>query len=419
MAKHCKFDIHEVARVVIQDARPLLDKTVLSVDFSAGPIKSILKSTYGMSEVEASEVAEFMRDRAEKSVSFEDSIDNIHYTFKSKSSAKSSNYERLRGWKLNTANALIKTYGKDKFTTAEGKFIKPSSALTFAHGGGEDRKDGSAYSASSARGFRVLRKLQEAGAGASFEFVSNLMLESNTPFIGAIHLEYLESLTTPSGGISRTHKVYLGFESPQKQQININEWEASETKRIEEGILEHLREYAIECGGGEASKELDRVIDTSKAKRKAARHKRATTRKNPKASILNKKRPKKLKSRVATSALPRFRDLKGKFTSAASIKQLIQAQITAQVKDNMGEGGSLVNRTGRFAESVTITNVTQTRQGSLTAFYSYMKYPYQTFERGFKQGSTRRDPRLLIHKSIKEIALKLVHSKLNIKTRRV
>jgi hypothetical protein len=85
----------------------------------------------------------------------------------------------------------------------------------------------------------------------------------------------------------------------------------------------------------------------------------------------------------------------------------------------MGEGGSLVNRTGRFAESVTITNVTQTRQGSLTAFYNYMKYPYQTFERGFKQGSTRRDPRLLIHKSIREIAQKLVHRKLNIKSRRV
>ena len=130
----------------------------------------------------------------------------------------------------------------------------------------------------------------------------------------------------------------------------------------------------------------------------------------------SKKKGKKPKS---SSYTPRLRDTKGRFTSAASIQQLIQAQITAQVKDNMGEGGSLVNRTGRFAESVTITSVTQTRQGSLTAFYNYMKYPYQTFERGFKQGSTRRDPRLLIHKSIREIAQKLVHNKLNIKTRRV
>jgi len=419
MAKHCIFDINEVARTVIQDARPLLDKTRLSVDFSSKPIIDILKSTYGMGGTEAKEIAEFIRNRAASSRSFEDSTDNVHYTFKSNSSAKKSNYERLRGWKLNTANALINTYGKDKFTTTEGKFLKPSSALTFAHGGGEDRKEGSAYSASSARGFRVLRKLQEAGADASFKFVSNLMLESDTPFIGAIHLEYLEGLTTPSGGISKTHTVYLGFESPQKQQININEWEASETKRIEEGILEHLKEHAFECGGKEASDALDKAIDTSKAKRRAARHKSATKGKRPKTSILNKKRPKKVKSRVATSALPRFRDNKGRFTSAANIRNIIQSQIAETVKQNMGQGGSLENRTGRFAESVTITNITQSRQGTLTAFYNYMKYPYQTFERGFKQGSTRRDPRLLISKSIREIAVKLVSRRLNVRTRRV
>jgi hypothetical protein len=119
------------------------------------------------------------------------------------------------------------------------------------------------------------------------------------------------------------------------------------------------------------------------------------------------------------AVIPRLRDTKGRFTSVASIQKILQAQIVEKVKENMGEGGSLVNRTGRFAESVTINSVTQSRQGTLTAFYNYMKYPYQTFERGFKQGSTRRDPRLLIHKSIREIAQTLVHNKLNIKTRRV
>jgi hypothetical protein len=158
---------------------------------------------------------------------------------------------------------------------------------------------------------------------------------------------------------------------------------------------------------------VDSVIDGVIAGGKKS--KRKYTSKN---SVLSKgKTPKVKKPKV--SMLPRLRDPKGRFTSAASIQQLLQAQITEQVKDNMGEGGSLVNRTGRFAESVTITNVAQTRQGSLTAFYNYMKYPYQTFERGFKQGSTRRDPRLLIHKSIREIAQKLVHNKLNIKSRRV
>jgi len=33
-----------------------------------------------------------------------------------------------------------------------------------------------------------------------------------------------------------------------------------------------------------------------------------------------------------------------------------------------------------------------------------MKNPYQTFEPGFKQGSTMRDPRKIIGESIREIA---------------
>ena len=158
---------------------------------------------------------------------------------------------------------------------------------------------------------------------------------------------------------------------------------------------------------------IDAVIDGVIAGGKKSRKKFEST------NILSNegKVPKAKKPKV--KRLPPLRDVKGRFTSAASIQQLLQAQIAEQVKDNMGLGGALVNRTGRFAESVTITNVTQTRQGSLTTFYNYMKYPYQTFERGFKQGSTRRDPRLLIHKSIREIAQKLVHNKLNIKTRRV
>ena len=132
------------------------------------------------------------------------------------------------------------------------------------------------------------------------------------------------------------------------------------------------------------------------------------------------KKAKRVKApKVSVAPLPRLRDKKGQFTSAANLQSIIQSQITEKVKENMGQGGSLENRTGRFAESVTITNVTQSRQGTLTAFYNYMKYPYQTFERGFKQGSTRRDPRLLISKSIREIATKLVSHKLNIRTRRV
>ncbi len=157
---------------------------------------------------------------------------------------------------------------------------------------------------------------------------------------------------------------------------------------------------------------LDTVLDKSIKGQKVPEYKKTTS------TTLKGKKKRKAK-KVTVGGVPRIRDIKGRFTSPAALQNIIQSQVTETVKENMGQGGSLENRTGRFAESVTITNVTQSRQGTLTAFYNYMKYPYQTFERGFKQGSTRRDPRLLISKSIREIATKLVSRKLNVRTRRV
>jgi hypothetical protein len=102
-----------------------------------------------------------------------------------------------------------------------------------------------------------------------------------------------------------------------------------------------------------------------------------------------------------------------------NIQAILDARIKEEVADNMGKGGALVYRTGRFAESVSVTKVMQSRQGALTAFYTYMKAPYQTFERGYAQGSLRRDPRKLIAASIREIARETLNHKLQIRTRRV
>tara|TARA_R110002073_G_scaffold119589_2_gene260949 strand:- start:418 stop:867 length:450 start_codon:yes stop_codon:yes gene_type:complete len=121
--------------------------------------------------------------------------------------------------------------------------------------------------------------------------------------------------------------------------------------------------------------------------------------------------------KVATPPPPRTSG--GKFTSAMNIQAILNARIKEQVQDNMGKGGALVNRTGRFAESVSVAKVMQSRQGTLTAYYTYMKAPYQTFERGFAQGSMRRDPRNLIASSIREIARETLSHKIPIRTRRV
>ena len=74
----------------------------------------------------------------------------------------------------------------------------------------------------------------------------------------------------------------------------------------------------------------------------------------------------------------------------------------------MGDGSrkNILNyRTGRFASTVKVEQMTQSREGMITAFYSYMKNPYATFSKNGKQSvPASRDPKLLIAKSIREIA---------------
>lgn len=83
---------------------------------------------------------------------------------------------------------------------------------------------------------------------------------------------------------------------------------------------------------------------------------------------------------------------------------IINQQLPQVVAQNMREP-ALVNRTGRFASSVRAVDMVQTPQGFPSIGYTYMKNPYQTFEQGYAQGSTDADPRRLIDKSIREIAV--------------
>lgn len=62
-------------------------------------------------------------------------------------------------------------------------------------------------------------------------------------------------------------------------------------------------------------------------------------------------------------------------------------------------------QSGRFAESVRVTDITKTPKGFPSIGYTYDKSPYQTFEPGFAQGSVQRDPRRLIDASIRELAI--------------
>lgn len=103
-------------------------------------------------------------------------------------------------------------------------------------------------------------------------------------------------------------------------------------------------------------------------------------------------------------------------SNLSSLQILLNNSLTRQIKDNMGDGSrrDILNlRSGRFAESVSVELLSESRQGMITAFYTYMKNPYATFSQGGKQSSpTSRDPKLLISKSIREIAQQQVANRL-------
>lgn len=99
-----------------------------------------------------------------------------------------------------------------------------------------------------------------------------------------------------------------------------------------------------------------------------------------------------------------------------SLQILLDANLVERVKENMGSGSSksvLNLRSGRFAESAKVTKISASRAGMITAYYTYMKNPYATFSEGGEQQYPRsRDPKLLISKSIREIAAKAMFDRL-------
>ena len=87
---------------------------------------------------------------------------------------------------------------------------------------------------------------------------------------------------------------------------------------------------------------------------------------------------------------------------------MINKELPKTVRDNMNEP-RLVNRTGRFAASVRVTDIVQTPKGFPSIGYTYRRDPYQVFEEGSTGAwsNGQRDPRQLIDTSIREIATKM------------
>jgi len=155
------------------------------------------------------------------------------------------------------------------------------------------------------------------------------------------------------------------------------------------------------------------IINTIKTgKSKLPKHTKKSA-KTPKQSI---SKPNKLPANTAISIKISQAQNTPRQINLTSLQTLLNLQLQETIAQNMGDGGrkDILNyRTGRFASSAEVKKLSVSRDGMITAFYNYMRNPYATFSVGGAQEYPRsRDPKLLISKSIREIAAKVVTNRL-------
>jgi len=301
-------------------------------------------------------------------------------------------YDAVSSWKRSVSKKLEKKFGIADF----------SKKFHLGHGG-----EGS--SSVPAVGYRAIKAAKYLAGREGGEAMLGVLMSSKLIKGFAVDGD-IDTVLTKRGDFKKKYKVWIKLDSGAD-----NLSEAVREKALNKALIDELTRIAV-------------MEDTSKSSITAigdfvedalTDHKDAKGLRQQSKSRVTYKNPKYKRTKVQKGRKKRLRTSGGQFTSPMNIQAVLDQRIKQQVQENMGEGGALVNRTGRFAQSVSVEKVMQSRQGTLTAFYTYMKAPYQTFERGYAQGSARRDPRKIISRSIREIAAETLNHKLGIRTRRV
>lgn len=215
---------------------------------------------------------------------------------------------------------------------------------------------------------------------------------------------------------------------PESTKDNQGKLESALTDLFVQKIARHLVSNKVlsqQMAFSEASPSIPQIVADNIGKRLAGRKIKTgivvnTTVTNTlniptlKISKTDTKKVTSVKGTLNTSpkSMP-IRTPQGQFTSVTNIESLIRASLQKTILKNM-QRPNLRNQTGRFAESVKLESISRARDGALSAFLSYMRYPYATFERDGKQGKKGYYPSRLIEGSVREIASKLVRDRMRV-----
>lgn len=118
------------------------------------------------------------------------------------------------------------------------------------------------------------------------------------------------------------------------------------------------------------------------------------------------------KSKTGVRATNLLRDKRNGPISPLNLQRLLNLTLVRYAKQLMGTGGRLVNRSGRLANSGTVTEIRETpASNSVSFFFTYMLYPYQVFEPGRRLGDPpERSPKALFKDAINLALNDLLHS---------
>ncbi len=216
-------------------------------------------------------------------------------------------------------------------------------------------------------------------------------------------------------------KVFLGS---QQENVAASASEQKIKAQLQKALrkaLDKLKDEAFEVKGSDSLKDakIKKVREKTLKPFKNLKHVKVTSSKSTEVKQSKSSAKLNLNGKVTTAKLGKAA-LKKRRTARSAKKANIASkplqlvvklnkELPDTVRKNM-KSPSLVNRSGRFADSVKVTEVTQTPKGYPSIGYTYRRNPYQVFEEGVGKepwADGDRDPRKLIDKSIREIATQM------------
>mgnify|MGYP001180001039 FL=1 len=273
------------------------------------------------------------------------------------------------------------------------------------------------------------------------KFLQNAFDEGDidAPVVDAIKkvtIQY-DSIVTPDGEIKQEYIPIVEFQDKYTNRVTDKARETTAKKLIEKFFKKVDAGEIVALEGSSPLRDkvfsvaISKVIDIKVQKGQTIKvtidknidPKKVKLKNKGKADTKSRDKDRKGKTTVTKgrpTAVPKGRQTPATRNSLniKSLLGIMNSRINDTVAKNMGPP-RLENRTGTFAGSVRITDVSQTRQGFPSIGYTYQRNPYGVFETtsGSRFADPKRDPRPLIDASIREIAAQFAIGRLY--TRRI